>query len=93
MTLRRAVRSMLTKQKCEEHWPIQRAESIQLAFDIMNYPHVRSRLPSTLASCFLSPITTELLEACQALHTLSDHFDRVWCTDPSIRHQGMRRLL
>jgi hypothetical protein len=54
MTLRRAVRSMLTKQKCEEHWPIQRAESVQLAFDIMNDPHVRSS-PLLCVPHFLTP--------------------------------------
>ncbi|KAJ3504930.1 hypothetical protein NLJ89_g7683 [Agrocybe chaxingu] len=37
--LRRAVRSVLTKQKCEEHWPIQRAESVQLMHDIIHDPH------------------------------------------------------
>ncbi|KAF9525600.1 cytochrome P450 [Crepidotus variabilis] len=39
LTLRRAVRSVLTKQKCEEHWPIQRAESIQFMFDTIHDSH------------------------------------------------------
>ena len=40
--LRRAARSVMTVQKCAEHLPIQRAESIQFMYDVMKDPQVRS---------------------------------------------------
>jgi hypothetical protein len=32
----------MTVQKCAEHLPIQRAESIQFMYDVMKDPQVRS---------------------------------------------------